>query len=160
MKNTSIKLISRWVIILIILIGASCAAVGIVQANAQDSMSGALVLSYEIDNLPVERLSERDAVDSNFRKYGLISTGGNALIHYCAHYNNESNKCEYTTDENGEPKIMGDYLMLDDAEIFFENGAHATKRDLTSGTPVLVESDYTLESYPGQMHCTKIVILK
>lgn len=160
MKNSTIKLISRWVIILIILIGASCAAIGIVQASAQDSMSGALVLSYEIDNLPVERLSERDAVDSDFREYGLISTNGNALIHYCAHYNIESNKCEYSTDENGEPKITGSYLMLDDAEIIFENGAHASKRDLKSGTPVLVESDYTMESYPGKMHCTKITILK
>lgn len=160
MKTKTIKLISRWVVILIILIGASCVAVGIVQANAQDSLSGALMLGFELDNLPVERLSERDAVDAEGTHYGLISTGGNALIHYTGYYNTIENKYVHLTDPTGEPQITGDYLMLDDAKILFENGAYASKRDLRFGTPVLVESDYTLESYPGQMHCTKIVILK
>lgn len=110
MKTKTIKLISRWVVILIILIGASCVAVGIVQANAQDSLSGALMLGFELDNLPVERLSERDAVDAEGTHYGLISTGGNALIHYTGYYNTIENKYVHLTDPAGEPQITGDYL--------------------------------------------------
>lgn len=125
-----------------------------------DTVDKIIILDYEIGNLPVERLAERDAVDSEHREYGLISTHRCALIHYWAHYNRESNKCEYSTDENGEPKITGDYLMLDDAEILFENGVRASKIALKPGTPVLVESDYTLESYPGRVHCTKVTILE
>lgn len=125
-----------------------------------DTVDKIIILDYEIDNLPVERLAERDAVDSEYRQYGLISTHRSALIHYMAYYSNISGKCEFLTDETGEPKITGDYLDLRDAEIVYENGLPASKIGLKPGTPVIVECDEIFESYPAQMHCTKVTILK
>lgn len=125
-----------------------------------DTVDKIIILDYEINNLPIERLAERDAVDSEYRQYGLISTHRSALIHYWANYNYKSNKCEYKTDENGEPRITGDYLDFRDAEIVYENGLPASKIGLKPGTPVIVECDIIFESYPAQMHCTKVTILK
>lgn len=56
--------------------------------------------------------------------------------------------------------ITGGYLGARDAEIVFEDGTPASEDDLKPETAVFVQSDYTLEIYPGRMHCTKIVILK
>lgn len=160
MKHIGIKSVSKWIVVLICLFGVSCLTLGIVSANTRYPMEGAFVLSYEIENLPVERLSERDAVDSEGTLYGLLSTNGGYLVHYCGHYNAVENKCVLSTDASGEPQITGSRLLLDDAEIVFENGAHVSEWDLKPGTPVLVESDYTLETYPAQIHCTKIVVLE
>lgn len=77
--------------------------------------------------------------------YGLLA-GSGGFITYSADLENTY--------------ITGCYLMTGDAEIVFEDGSAAFGDDLKPETAVFVQSDYTLESYPGQMHCTKIVILK
>lgn len=65
----------------------------------------------------------------------------------------------YTTGSDNKG-ITGGYIITRDAEIVFADGAPASNDDLKPETAVFVQSDYTLEIYPEQMHCTKIVILK
>lgn len=138
--------------------GAAAAAMGF--ADYVPLSGPVIVLGYELDNLPIEKLAERDGVDSEGMQYGLISTGGNALIHYEGHYNAREGKFIPSLDSSGEPRISGDYLVLDDAEIVFEDGSRASKRDLKPGTPVLIKYGSVQEIYPAHIHCTKIVILK
>ncbi len=92
--------------------------------------------------------------------YGVMACGGDIFTHYMQYYNTKEEKMDIYTDNDGKRCIVPDRLITRDAEIVFENGAHASEWDLKPGTPVLVKSDYTLESYPGQMHCTKIVVLE
>ncbi len=138
--------------------GAAAAAMGF--ADYVPLSEPVIVLGYELDNLPIEKLAERDGVDSEGMQYGLISTGGNALIHYEGHYNAREGKFIPSLDSSGEPRISGDYLVLDDAEIVLEDGSRASKRDLKPGTPVLIKYGSVREIYPAHIHCTKIVILK
>lgn len=77
--------------------------------------------------------------------YGLLAGNGNFVT--------------YSTDTDNLG-ITGDYISARDAEIVFEDGTPATADDLKPETAVFVQSDYTLATYPGQMHCTKIIILK
>ncbi len=51
-------------------------------------------------------------------------------------------------------------LITANAKITFSDGKSATEDDLKAGSALLVSSDYVLDSYPGQIHCTEIVILK
>ena len=75
--------------------------------------------------------------------YGLLAGDGGFLVYY-----------------DGYRNITGEYLMTGDAEIVFEDGSPASADDLRPETAVFVAGDYTLASYPGQRHCTKIIILK
>lgn len=61
---------------------------------------------------------------------------------------------------NGMENIEGGHLNTKDAKIFFEDGTPASEDDLKPETAVFIASDCTLETYPVQMHCTKIVLLK
>lgn len=91
--------------------------------------------------------------------YGILGRDGGFFTHYMMYYYTDKAPDIYE-DENGERYITGDYLISNEAEIVFEDGSPATQDDLKPDTPVFVQSDYVLESYPGQRHCTKIVILK
>lgn len=77
--------------------------------------------------------------------YGVLGGDGGFFTHYDT----------YHTD-----CITGEHLIIRDAEIVFGDGTPASEDDLIPETPALVLSDYVLESYPGQMHCTKIILLK
>lgn len=50
-------------------------------------------------------------------------------------------------------------LLSENAEIVFQNGAKASEKDIKLMKGILVTFDYTLDSFPPQAHCTKIVIL-
>lgn len=80
--------------------------------------------------------------------YGILGRDGGFFTHYD------------TYDGHYTDKITGDYLITNDAEIVFEDGSPATANDMKPDDPVFVWSDYVLESYPEQRHCTKIIILK
>ncbi|MBD5130644.1 MAG: hypothetical protein HDT43_12105 [Ruminococcaceae bacterium] len=92
--------------------------------------------------------------------YGLLAGDGNFFVYYMAYFNEDEEKIEICTAPDGSRRITGEYLMTGDAEIVFEDGSPATADDLKPETALLVDSDYTLQSYPGRAHCTKIVILK
>lgn len=77
--------------------------------------------------------------------YGLLAGDGGFVTY------------ETGSDNKG---ITGGYIGARDAEIIFEDGTPASENDLKPETAVFIKSDYTLEIYPEQMHCTKIVILK
>lgn len=62
------------------------------------------------------------------------------------------------TDSEGKMIATLDFLNLSSAEIVSENGAAASAEALTPGTAVLVQYEMRDETYPGNMHCTKIVI--
>ncbi len=50
-------------------------------------------------------------------------------------------------------------IDLSDAEIKFENGKTATAADVKPMSSVLISSDVSTDSYPGTMHCVKVIIL-
>lgn len=103
---------------------------------------------------------EYDGEKPDDMSYGLLAGGGTFFTHYMEYYNTDEGRIDIYTDADGNRHITGEYLMTRDAEIVFEDGTPASADDLKPETAVLVQSDYTLESYPGRMHCTKIVILK
>ncbi len=51
-------------------------------------------------------------------------------------------------------------LLTNDAEIIFEDGSPATEDDISLMRGVLIFFDYTLDSFPPQAHCKKVMILK
>lgn len=79
--------------------------------------------------------------------YGVLVMDGSFFTYY-----RKIDSITYTID--------GNYLLTRDAEIVFEDGTPASEDDLKPETAVFVESDYVLESYPEQRHCTKIILLK
>lgn len=103
---------------------------------------------------------EYDGEKPEDMSYGLLAGDGTFFTYYMEYYNTDDGKIDIYTDADGNRHITGDRLMTSDAEIVFEDGTPAAKEDLKPETAVFVQSDYTLESYPGQRHCTKIVILK
>lgn len=92
--------------------------------------------------------------------YGVMTDMNKLMITHMTYYNTTEEKMDIYIDVKGERHICLEHLLTYDAEIVFEDGLPASADDLKPGTPVLVESDYTLESNPAQRHCTKIVILK
>lgn len=72
----------------------------------------------------------------------------------------KNGKTMFHTDREGRITTMLDRLITQNAEIVFEDGSAASEENLTPGTAVLVEYDMIEESYPANICCTKIVILK
>lgn len=115
--------------------------------SGEELYSRAISLDYDGEN-PEEML------------YGVITCGGRLFTHYMQYYNTKEEKTDTYTDKDGKRCIVSNRLIASDAEIVFEDGSPASEDDLKPGTAVLVDYDYVLECWPGQMHCTKIVILE
>ena len=114
-------------------------------------------ISKYADRLPAEY--EEGIPDKMI--YCVMTDIEKMMITHMTYYNTTEEKTDIYTDAEGERHILIERLLIDDdTEIAFEDGTEASKADLEPGIPVLVESDYTLESNPGQVHCIKIVILK
>ena len=64
------------------------------------------------------------------------------------------------SDYKGSKIVNLDRLYTENAEIVFEDGSAASKEDIKPGTAVLVQYDTIEECYPGNIYCTKVVILK
>lgn len=113
-------------------------------------------ISKYADRLPAEY--EEGIPDKMI--YCVMTDIDKMMITHKTYYTTEEKRAIYT-DAEGERHIDIERLFIDDdTEVAFEDGTEASKADLEPGTPVLVESDYKLESNSASLHCTKIVILK
>ncbi len=91
--------------------------------------------------------------------YGIMTDIDGLMVSHMK-YVSSNGKTEIYTDREGEKVATLYYIDTQNAEIVFENGSIASEEDLISGTAVLVEYDMINETYPGNMHCTRIVILQ
>lgn len=91
--------------------------------------------------------------------YGIMTDIDGLMVSHMK-YVSSNGKTEIYTDREGEKVASLDYIDTQNAEIVFENGSIASEEDLISGTAMLVEYDMINETYPGNMHCTRIVILQ
>ncbi|MDE7360638.1 MAG: hypothetical protein K2N38_01755 [Oscillospiraceae bacterium] len=92
--------------------------------------------------------------------YGIMTEIDRLMISHMTYYHTDEHKRAIYTDKNGERHISCDRLKTNDAEIVFEDGTPASEDDLTPGTAVHVQYEVILETFPGQMICTKIIILQ
>ncbi|MDE7362973.1 MAG: hypothetical protein K2N38_13685 [Oscillospiraceae bacterium] len=108
------------------------------------------------DRLPLEY---EDGIP-NEMVYGIMTDINGLMISYMTYYNTDEHKRDIYIDYDGNRHITMDFLNTEKAEIVFEDGTPASEDDLTPGTAVLVQYETVLETFPGQMICTKIIILQ
>lgn len=90
--------------------------------------------------------------------YGIMTDIDGLMVSHMKYVSN--GKTEIYTDREGEKVATLNYIDTQNAEIVFENGSIASEEDLTPGSAVFVEYDVVYETYPGNMRCTRIVILQ
>lgn len=103
-----------------------------------------LPLEYE------ERMSEGT--------YGIMSDIGYMLSYIT--YGHTADGKKIFTDRDGNRFISVDLLNTEKAEIVFEDGTPASEDDITPGTAMIVKYELLIQSFPGEMICTKIIILQ
>ena len=139
-------------------------------ANAASDVSSTMNISEIVidyvpnaDDMTYVREVKRN-YDEQKTKYGQMLptdyTDIDGLMVSHMKYVSSNGKTEIYTDREGEKVATLYYIDTQNAEIVFENGSIASEEDLISGTAVLVEYDMINETYPGNMHCTRIVILQ
>lgn len=115
---------------------------------------------YDEQQAKYEKMLPTDYTDiPQEMTYGIMTDIDNYMVSHMK-YVNDNGKMDIYTDLAGKKVTDLNYLDMRNAEIVFENGSAASKDNLTPGTAVLVKYDMIEETYPGNMHCTKIVILK
>lgn len=91
--------------------------------------------------------------------YGIMTDMDGLMVSHMK-YVSDNGKTEIYTDREGEKVAALDYINTQNAEIVFEDGSIASEENLTPGSAVLVEYDVKTETYPGNMRCSRIVILQ
>lgn len=145
------------------------------------SASESTISAITIDHIPDENdLSSIREVESNYEEqkekygqmlpndytdiprdviYGIMTDIDGLMVSHMKYTNSDGIPDIYVSSD-GEKTVMLDFLDTKDAEIEFEDGSPASEEDLVPETGVYVVYDFIAESYPGNIHCTRIIIVE
>lgn len=115
--------------------------------------------NYDEQKTKYEQMLPTDYTDiPQEMTYGIMTDIDKLMVSHMK-YVNDNGKMDVYTDREGEKTATLNYLDMQNAEIVFENGSVASEENIIPGAVVFIEYDMMDDSYPGNMHCTRIVIM-